>query len=99
MEYSYSKQKYSSQVARELAAIGALDLIDPIDNIRSPLESSLLQIITQDQETIATKDLAKKLSPHQIPVLILGETGTGKELFAKVLHGNRRGELVAVNCG
>jgi two-component system response regulator AtoC len=35
------------------------------------------------------------------PVLILGETGTGKELIAQVLHyrsPNFRGALVAVNC-
>jgi len=34
------------------------------------------------------------------PVLILGETGTGKEVVASVLHqaSGRRGELVALNC-
>jgi transcriptional regulator with PAS, ATPase and Fis domain len=37
----------------------------------------------------------------ELPVLIVGETGTGKELFARALHhgGERaRGPLVAVNC-
>ena len=34
------------------------------------------------------------------PVLVQGETGTGKELVAEALHkvSGRRGELVAVNC-
>ena len=33
-------------------------------------------------------------------VLILGETGTGKEVFAKALHqqSGRTGELIAINC-
>jgi transcriptional regulator with AAA-type ATPase domain/tetratricopeptide (TPR) repeat protein len=38
----------------------------------------------------------------ELPVLLVGETGTGKELFARALHehGPRgRGPFVAVNCG
>ena len=37
---------------------------------------------------------------RDIGVLILGETGTGKELFSKRYHdaSGRTGELVAINC-
>ena len=44
---------------------------------------------------------AKRLADENIPILVHGETGTGKELFAKSLHQacNRRdGPFVAVNC-
>lgn len=36
-----------------------------------------------------------------IPVLILGETGTGKEEFARRIHkaSHRTGDFIAVNCG
>lgn len=46
--------------------------------------------------------LAQKIAAHEVPVLILGETGTGKELFAEAIHAasSRTGKpFIAVNCG
>lgn len=43
-----------------------------------------------------------KLAQHDAPVLILGETGTGKELAARGLHDagpRREGPFVPLNCG
>jgi len=50
------------------------------------------------KQTIA---LAKKVSPTDATVLLLGETGTGKELFAKAIHKNSTRFMypfVALNC-
>jgi DNA-binding NtrC family response regulator len=47
------------------------------------------------------KELAIKISETDTPVLLLGETGTGKELFAQAIHytGSRKDKsFVAVNC-
>jgi DNA-binding NtrC family response regulator len=46
-------------------------------------------------------EMGAMLAPSQAPVLILGETGTGKELFARYIHrlsGRQRETFVAVNC-
>jgi DNA-binding NtrC family response regulator len=45
-------------------------------------------------------DLAK-IAPSPVPVLIWGETGTGKELVARAVHerSGRTGAFVPVNCG
>ena len=42
-----------------------------------------------------------KIAPSTVPVLIRGETGTGKELTAQAVHrvSRRRGAFVPVNCG
>jgi len=45
---------------------------------------------------------ARHIAPRSVPVLIEGETGTGKELLARAIHeaGPRKGKpFLAVNCG
>ncbi|MGH8670504.1 MAG: sigma-54-dependent transcriptional regulator [Burkholderiales bacterium] len=49
-----------------------------------------------------TRDMIEKLARSQAPVFISGESGSGKELAARLIHlrGSRRDEpFVAVNCG
>ena len=45
--------------------------------------------------------MVEKVSPSNATVLLLGETGTGKELFARAVHrlsARRDGPFVAINC-
>ncbi|MCG3111029.1 MAG: sigma-54 dependent transcriptional regulator [Candidatus Manganitrophus sp. SB1] len=46
--------------------------------------------------------LIEKVAPYPSPVLVLGETGTGKELVARETHrmsAHHAGPFIAVNCG
>jgi len=57
------------------------------------------EIITQDRAMFAIFRYLEAIAPSPEPVLITGETGTGKELIASALHrlSKRRGDIVAVN--
>ena len=58
-------------------------------------------MIVADPTVVRLYALIERLAPVGIPVLITGETGSGKEFFAKALHqaSQRSGKpFVAVNC-
>lgn len=58
-------------------------------------------VIGQSKPILQAIDLARKVAPMDTPVLLTGETGTGKEVFAQTIHqaGRRRlKSFVAVNC-
>ena len=58
-------------------------------------------LIGRNKEFIKTVTMAKKVADSSVKVLLEGETGTGKELFAQAIHNfssRREGPFVAVNC-
>lgn len=60
------------------------------------------KIIHQSSLVAEQIALARRMAAHEVPVLVLGETGTGKELFAEAIHAasQRAGKpFIAVNCG
>ncbi len=59
-------------------------------------------ILTADPAFLAQLTMLRRVAHSEASVLIRGETGTGKELVARALHGmSRRAQrpFVAVNCG
>ena len=57
-------------------------------------------IIGQSMPVKELKKLIEVVAPSPTSVLVLGETGTGKELVARAVHAasGRKGRLVSVNC-
>jgi two-component system, NtrC family, response regulator AtoC len=56
--------------------------------------------VTRDPETRAAAAEALKYAPTDLPVMLLGPSGTGKTSFARIIHerSGRQGAFVAVNC-
>jgi len=54
----------------------------------------------KSEKFLAAKEIAVKVSGTDVPVLLLGETGTGKDMFARAIHysgSRRKGPFVSVN--
>jgi DNA-binding NtrC family response regulator len=63
--------------------------------------SDFEKIVGESSEIIALIDEVKKIADSKSNVLLLGETGTGKELFAKAIHYNSsRADkpFIPINC-
>jgi DNA-binding NtrC family response regulator len=63
---------------------------------------SLSDVITRSPAMRPVLNAAEKSAASTIPVLIEGESGVGKELMARAIHGSgerRAKPFVAVNCG
>jgi two-component system response regulator FlrC len=57
--------------------------------------------IAADPESLSLLTLAQRIANSDVPVLIEGPTGTGKEVFARFIHGRSsraNAPFVAVNC-
>jgi DNA-binding NtrC family response regulator len=85
-------------------ALNASALKGELQRIKHSREGRLTfrDIITRSAAMDAVLRTSRKAASSTIPVLIEGESGVGKELFARAIHGS--GEraskpFVAVNCG
>ena len=94
------------------------DLLENLDDRDRELQSLRLEVAQLKRKTgrldesdaivgehLGLKDtmtLVKKAAPTDVTVLLLGETGAGKEVIAKAVHQHsqrKRGPFLRVNCG
>jgi DNA-binding NtrC family response regulator len=85
-------------------ALNTSALKGELQRIRHSREGRLTfsDIITRSEAMAGVMRTAQKSASSSIPVLIEGESGVGKELFARAIHGSSERKskpFVAVNCG
>ncbi len=70
---------------------------DLFSQIKNP--KVFAHIITQDEKMHSIFHYIEAIAPSSQPVLILGETGVGKELIGRPIHtlSQRKGKLIVVN--
>ncbi len=71
-------------------------------NIDSSVDTMKCDFIGESQSSLDLKKMIKKVAPLDSTILILGETGTGKEVVSKMIHTSspqKDQNFVAVHCG
>ncbi|WP_368504313.1 sigma-54 interaction domain-containing protein [Alkalihalophilus sp. As8PL] len=99
------------EVAKDLSTVKQLsqkliDLQSSVHKQTKPVQSTGAtfkwdDIITEDPKMISMINLAKKAANTSSPIMVFGETGTGKELFVHAIHqhsARREKSLIAQNC-
>ncbi len=84
-------------------AIEKVNLSKRINQLEKQVEQkySFENILGKSKPILAAVDLAKKVAATDTTVLLLGETGTGKEVFAQSIHQaslRKNKPFVAINC-
>ena len=89
-------------------AIEAIELRKEVSALREQLlevelvnEPVFRAIVTSDEKMVRIFHYLEAVAPTGQPLLITGETGTGKELVARAAHdvSRRKGSFIAVNAG
>jgi transcriptional regulator with PAS, ATPase and Fis domain len=60
----------------------------------TPQKLAIAEFVTYDPAMLRVVEIARDASEFDFPVLILGETGTGKELLARIFHGNNNEQKI-----
>jgi DNA-binding NtrC family response regulator len=68
----------------------------------APREARFGDIIYRSEAMTRVIARARKVAMRSVPILVFGETGTGKELLARAIHDagpRQKAAFIAVNCG
>jgi len=78
-----------------------LEAVEQVQNYKENFESHKNELIGQDGGLQEIRKLIQLAAINKVPVLISGETGTGKGIVAKAIHSSknlRTGGFIGINC-
>ncbi len=65
-----------------------------------PVPAPAYNLVGDSPQMAGVRRLIDKAARHRLPVLLLGESGSGKEVVARAIHdANPRGRFVPIDCG
>lgn len=76
--------------------------LDELESIREKLSHTSEDLVCVDENSLAVLHLANKVAALDTTVILFGETGVGKEMFAKYIYQNSSRKdkpFIKVNCG
>ena len=78
----------------------AADMLSLQDKISYLEQKEEFSLIGRSKSIKEIRGLIAKVSPHTTPVFIVGETGVGKEVVARLIHraSGRTGNFIDINC-
>lgn len=104
--FHYIAKPYKIEEVRALVrqALEKKRLRDQLDELRKELEArdGLDSIVGKSRAIQELMETVRQIAPTDCNVLIVGETGTGKELVAKAIHQlskRSKAHFLAINCG
>lgn len=101
----FSISEHIQNAKKRLLSFGAFDRKNTCRIMKKKLRNGTTyifdDIIAKSEIMQNTINTAKRFAAKKLPVMIYGETGTGKEMFAQSIHNaspNLAGPFVPINC-
>lgn len=101
IEKPFELEQLELRVSRAIQHGALLNEVRVLREERAARFSTDKKVVAESKAMREALDLARRVAPTRSTVLITGETGTGKEVVAELMHGfsdRSRGPFTKVNC-